>query len=128
MAALAVTSHASAARTATNTGPRFSAPAQGESLIVTVDITANPGGADTIQAIVQAIDPASNKATDFATFTACTAATNATFQKVLSPQAVANPGGTNVEGKIGPVPSELQVKVVHSAGTSFTYSVGVQFT
>jgi hypothetical protein len=121
------TSHASAARSATNNGPTLTVPPDADGVIVTVDITANPGGADTIQPILQSLDPTSGKFTDYATFTALTAATSATFQKVLAAAAVANPGGTNVEGKIGPVPQQFRIRIVHSAGTSFTYSVGVAY-
>lgn len=110
-----------------DTSAVFSPPVDADAMIVTVDITANPGGVDTIQPIVQAFDPASGKFTDYATFTALTAAVNQTFQKVLSSVAVAAPGGTNVEGKIGPLPQQFRVQVLHSAVTSHTYSVGVSY-
>lgn len=128
----AVTTHASAARTATNVSEIISVPPDTFSIVVIVDITANPGGADTIQAQIQALDQASGKFLDWTNFAVLTAATNATFVKSLADMAgsatARAPGVANFAELIGPLPPEIRIRIVHSAGTSFTYSVGVYFS
>jgi hypothetical protein len=118
----------SAASLVTRTSEGFSPPIEAKMAIFTVDITANPGGAETVTLSLQAWDPASGKWTPWAAWTACTAATNATFQKTLSPFTAQAPGGTNVENKVGQLPSLYRVVATHSAGGSFTYSVGASYS
>lgn len=116
---------APAARTASVSSDVFNVPDDTEYLLATIDITVVPG-VDTVQVIVQHRDQVSGKFTDYATFTA--GAATGTFIKVLGPDAVAAPGGANVEGKIGPCPAEFRIRVVHSAATTFNYSVGIQYS
>jgi hypothetical protein len=107
---------ASAARTATVTGGDLSNDVY-RGVHVIVDVTVAPGG-DTITPKIQGKDPTSLKYYDILVGAAISA-TGTTVLKVypsISPSANASAQDL--------LPQTWRVVVTHSAGTSFTYSVG----
>jgi len=91
-------------------------------LIAYLDITVVPG-VDTLQLVLEEQDPASGKWIQVAATTA-TAAVSTVVMKVK--QAItavaASPTGVRVQDTL---PAIWRLRVVHSAGTNFTYSLGV---
>lgn len=117
---------ASAARTTTTTSGDF--PNNGYSgAWFYLNITANPGGAETLQVAIQA---KSHKRGTYKTITAypvCTAATNALFPHLIYPAAFHNSAHTTSHVWGTRLPPIYRVIVTHSASGSFTYSLDVQY-
>ena len=107
----------SAARTATIASPdQTNIAARG--VIVYFNLTSVPG-VDTVQLIIEGKDPVSG--TYGALLTGAAVATTQTPGRyVLYPGTTAGFTAQNP----GPLPRTWRVRIVHSAGTSFTYSVG----
>lgn len=107
---------ASAARTAT-TNSSDQTNYNGRGVEITLDVTVVPGG-DTITLSIESKDPASGNYTTLLTGAAIS--TTGTRRYVLYPGvgAVANQLVSDILSRT------WRVKVTHSAGTSFTYSVG----
>ena len=112
---------ASAVRTATNNNDLVNNNARGA--IVTLDITVVPG-TDTVTPSWTYKDPASGK------FLALGAAGSAqvgtgTFRYLIYPAVAANASFTAVIA--ANIPRTWRVTITHSAGSNFTYSLGVQY-
>ena len=113
---------ASAARTAT-TASADQTNYNHKGIFVVFDVTAVPGG-DTVQLKLQAYDPASGKYVDLLTGTAESAV--GTYLYGLYPGiGDKNAIFDNYEEIM--LPRTWRVQIVHSAATSFTYSVGVAY-
>jgi hypothetical protein len=116
---------ASAARTAsTNTADQTNYNHRG--VIVHLDITANPGGAETLTVEIYAKCPASGEYHLMTGFPAVAAATNAHYAYVLYPAAVetVNAARTEIQGLV--LPRTWRARILHSAAGSWTYSLGAQ--
>lgn len=106
----------SAVRTATVTGTDVANDIY-SCLTVILDITVAPGG-DTLTIAIQGKDVASGKYYTILTGAAVTAAATTTYKVCPGMTAAANVSASDM------VPAIWRVNVTHSAGTSFTYSVG----
>lgn len=106
----------SAVRTATVTGQDMSNTNFG-CLTVILDITAVPGG-DTVTLTIDGKDPASLKYYNLLTGSAEAGSATKTYSVCPGITAAANVSASAM------VPATWRAKVTHSAGTSFTYSVG----
>jgi hypothetical protein len=106
----------SAARTATVTGADISNDNYA-CLTVILDITAVPG-VDTVTVAIQGKDPASGKYYALLTGAAVSATGTTTYSVCPGITAAANVSASAM------VPRTWRVNVTHSAGTSFTYSLG----
>ena len=113
---------ASAARTVT-TSSADQTNYNAKGIIVVFDVTAVPG-TDTVQLKVQAKDPASGKYIDMVTGTAESAV--GTYVYAVYP-GIGDKGTILDNYEELPLPRTWRVQVVHSAATSFTYSVGVMY-
>ena len=113
---------ASAARTAT-TSSADQTNYNAKGIIVVFDVTSVPG-TDTVQLKVQAKDPASGKYIDMVTGTAESAA--GTYVYAVYP-GIGDKNTILDNYEELPLPRTWRVQVVHSAATSFTYSVGVMY-
>ena len=89
-----------------------------------LDITANPGGVETLTPQIQAKDPVSGNWRNITTFPVATAATNSTFIFILYPAAAETVATAQLEVQSIPLPRNWRVVVTPSASGSFTYSVG----
>lgn len=107
---------ASAARTATVTGIDMSNDA-GSCLTVILDVTVAPG-VDTVTVAIQGNDPVSLKYYTILTGAAVSATGTTTYKVCPGITAAANAAASDM------VPKKWRVNVTHSAGTSFTYSLG----
>ena len=113
---------ASAARTVTtSSADQVNYNAKG--IIVVFDVTSVPG-TDTVQLKIQAKDPASGKYVDLVTGTAESAVGTYVYS-VYPGIGDKNTILDNYEEL--PLPRTWRVQVVHSAATSFAYSVGVMY-
>lgn len=112
-------SYASAVRAATFTGDDNKKVSGNHGCIAILDVTVVPG-VDTVQLTIEGKDPVSGKY-----YTILTAAARSTTgTDVLSVQ----PGGpvtANIAANAS-LPDVYRVRVIHSAGTNFTYSASVQ--
>ncbi len=90
---------------------------RGTGVLLVLDVTVAPG-VDTVQAIVEGKDPESGKYYTIAQTAAITA--TGTYPLVVYPgiAAVANARVSDV------MPPTWRVRMVHSAGSNFTYSLG----
>ena len=113
---------ASAARTAT-TSSADQTNYNAKGIIVVFDVTSVPG-TDTVQLKVQAKDPASGKYIDMVTGTAESAA--GTYVYAVYP-GIGDKNTILDNYEELPLSRTWRVQVVHSAATSFTYSVGVMY-
>lgn len=107
----------SAVRTATNSTVKSNADNTGVHLIF--DVTSVPG-TDTVQVAIEGINPVDGSAYTILEGTA-TAATTTQILKVFPGAPVAANSSAN-----DMLPKNWRVTVTHSAGSNFTYSVGVQ--
>lgn len=115
----------SAARTATTDGPQVSISGKRyRGIIVYLDVTANPGGAETLSPQVQALDPASAKFLNVTAYPVTAAAANASYIYELYPGAVETVALANHEVMGGSLPQTFRVKVTHSSTGSWTYTLG----
>lgn len=88
-----------------------------------LDITSNPGGAETLQLFIQSKDPITGSYKSITAYPACTAATNASFPHFIYPGAFHNSAHTtsHVWGTL--LPPDFRVQVVHSSTGAWTYTV-----
>ena len=107
---------ASAARSATVNGQDMSNDAY-KCVVVVLDITAVPGG-DTVTLTVQGKDVLSGKYYTLLAGSAEASTATKTYQVCPGITATANVSASAI------LPQTWRVIVTHSAGTSFTYSVG----
>lgn len=120
---------ASAARVATTSSADVNGAGY-RGAVVSADFTATPNDAQTMTVAIQAKDPASGKYTTISTFTALVASalganpTTATFLFTLYPGAAETVATGNHEVQALVMPSTWRVQMVHSAGGSWTYSLG----
>ncbi len=112
---------ASAARTASKTSDaQVNTTSRGVGLFL--DVTANPGGAETLTVKIEWVDPVSGKVRAITAFSAIPAATNATYLYTLYPGALSSV--TNQEVQQGALPKGWRVTVTHSSTGEWTYSLG----
>lgn len=109
----------SAARTATNASIDYSLGHGGYGRF-TIDVTAAPG-VDTVTFNIQAKDATSGKYTTLLASTAL--AGTGTVILEIGPTITASANAT--ANRL--LPETFRVQVVHSAATSFTYSVGLEY-
>ena len=126
----AATGLASAARTASTPTPDQT-NYNGRGAQITLDVTATPNNAETLQVTVEVKDPVSGKYVQVAAFTALTASvlgatpTTETYVYTLYPGAAETVAAAKHELQALPLGRTWRVNVLHSAGGSWTYSVGV---
>jgi hypothetical protein len=120
---------ASAARTeTTNSSDQTNHNARG--VVIAVDFTATPNNAETVTVAIQAKDPVSAKYVTLTAFTALTASalgaspTTETYLYTLCPGAAETAAVAKHEVQALALPRTWRVAVTHSAGGSWTYSVG----
>lgn len=116
---------ASAARTATTTTADQTL-VSGQGVILYLNVTANPGGAETLSLKIQAKDNQSGAYVDIADAGVVITAANGTRVLVASPgvvQADYAGGGTVVWAKSVRVPYLWRAVVTHSGAGSWTYSL-----
>ncbi|HYD33802.1 MAG TPA: hypothetical protein VEA39_04465 [Methylophilaceae bacterium] len=108
---------ASAVRAATNSTPDQEGD-QFDGIHVIVDVTAVPG-TDTVTPSIQGRDPVSGKYYDLLVGSAISAVGTVVLKVGQGIAAAANLAAADI------VPSSWRVVLTHSAGTNFTYSVGL---
>jgi hypothetical protein len=91
-------------------------------VILTLDVTANPGGTETLTLIIRHVDPVTGKITPGAATFPIPAATNGLFRLFVYPGASVN----DTNNKFGSVPvgKTWTASVSHSSTGSWTYSLG----
>lgn len=96
-------------------------------LILFINITANPGGAETVSLNFHYVDPVSGLVTPTAATFTVQPAVNGTYSLILYPGSttVESPSQNKTYGL--PVPREWQASVAHSGAGSWTYSVGYSY-
>lgn len=114
----------SKARTATTNSPDQFAFERTRGVRLYLNVTANPGGAETLTLQVQAKDPASDTWVNVTKFTAEPAAANALYQYEVYPGAVDTGTIDNYQIQGGSLPRVWRARVTHSASGSWTYSLG----
>lgn len=126
------TALASAARTATtNSSDITNYNARG--ILLAVDFTATPNNAETMTVGIQAKDPVSGKYVTMTAFTALTASalgaspTAETYLYTLYPGGAETAATAKHEVQALSLPRTFRVQMTHSAGGSWTYSVGYSF-
>lgn len=112
---------ASAARTANTTSPT-QANYNARGAIFWLDVTANPGGAETLTLFPREINPVTGVPGSAFTSVAAVAATNGLYVLEMYPGVVN--GGTNPKSSSYVLPRTWAVTVTHSGAGSWTYSVG----
>lgn len=120
----------SAARTATQSLPIIKS-ANHSGVRLFLNVTANPGGAETLTVSIDMVDPASNPASGgtaavvrtITAFPAAAAATNATYVYELYPGAVETAATANYEVQGGSLPTFWRPVVTHSSSGSWTYTL-----
>jgi hypothetical protein len=112
---------ASAART-TTTNSSVVTNYNAKGAWVFIDVTANPGGAETLTIKLRLRDPVTGKMVPHPIQLAVPAATNGTYALHFMPGASGN--GSQVTSASAGLPRQWDVQVVHSAAGSWTYSVG----
>lgn len=121
---------ASAARTATNsTAVQTDLTHPGVRLFL--NVTANPGGVETLAVQIEMIDPVSYATGTvlgraITAFPATTAAANATYVYELYPGAIETVATANHEVQGGSLPTLWRATVTHSAAGSWTYTLGFE--
>jgi hypothetical protein len=101
-------------------------------VVVTLDITNTPNNAETLTLQIQFKDPVTGKYQTVTAYAALTASvlganpTTATFLYTLYPAALETAAVSNHEVMGLALPRTWRVRVVHSAGSNWTYSVGYQ--
>lgn len=109
---------ASAVRSATFVGDDNTKSPGSKGVKVTLDVTAVPG-VDTTQLVIEHKDPLSGKYVTVLAETASAITRTAVLTVYPGITATANVSASDVLGDV------YRVRVVHSAGTNFTYSIGV---
>lgn len=115
---------ASAARTGTTIGAQQTNH-NARGVLLLLDVTANPGGAETLSIQIRAYTPAApaQPRSIFTTPTLFTA-TNGIAAIYLYPGTVETVAATTFEVNGVPLPRSWDAAVLHSAGGSWTYSLG----
>jgi hypothetical protein len=112
--------------TSTNTANLTNRDGRGK-LALYLDVTANPGGAETLQVILYGVSPLPGTRVQIVAFNAIPAAANGQYGFMIGPElteALAPAAGTfNARGKAY-IPLTWSVQVVHSAAGNWTYSLG----
>ena len=122
----AITALTSAARTATTSSGtlvNYNAPGA----MIFLNITANPGGAETLTLSVEVLGPISAGWTPITAFSAEAAATNDEFLYTIYPGASETTAVALHYVQALALPRSFRVTVTHSAAGSWTYSVAVSF-
>lgn len=119
---------ASAARTATNSTP-VQTDFEHTGVRLFLNVTANPGGAETLAVQVEMVDPVAYKdgtvvSRAVTAFAATAAAANDTYVYELYPGSVETSATASHEVQGGSLPTLWRVKVTHSASGSWTYTLG----
>lgn len=114
---------ASAARTAT-TNSADQTNYNGRGVTVFLNVTANPGGAETLSLKIQAKDPVSSAYIDVADAGVLFTAANGLKALTLYPGTLAADLVSGDVGKSGVLPRTWRAVVTHSSTGSWTYSVG----
>lgn len=114
----------SAVHTGTHSSPtQINYNAKG--VIIYLNITANPGGAEFLGLNLHYVDPASGLVTTLISSMQTTAATNGMYTLHLYPGASTDPDTPNNNKSYSlPLPRQWQVAITHSGSGSWTYSVG----
>lgn len=115
---------ASAARTTLTTSPTMTAR-EGDAGYFWLDVTANPGGGQTLSMKLQAVSPGGT-AVDLADFGIVVTAANGAFAGILHANATDGDLGANFFVKRGVMPRNYKVVVTPSAAGSWTYRVVYQ--
>jgi hypothetical protein len=114
---------ASAARTATTQAPQQSTE-NARAIVIGLHVTANPGGAETLEVRVYGVDPVSGALGDEFAVLAAAAATNAVYRLMIGPGLSGAPAApTRNKAYALPLPPVYAVAVVHSGAGSWTYSL-----
>lgn len=117
---------ASAARTASVQGPtQTNHNARG--VLITINVTANPGGAETLTLNLMVHDPVSGNNNTGIAVLATVAASNGVYRLLVYPGASGTPNGTTNKAYALAVPRTWSPYVAHSGSSSWTYSVGFQY-
>lgn len=114
----------SEARTSTTITPEQKALWRDRGIILFLDVTANPGGAETLTLQVQTKDPVGGGWANLTTFGATTAATNALYMYTLYPSAAETAATSGHEVQALPLPPIWRARITHSSTGSWTYTVG----
>lgn len=119
---------ASAARTVSTPSPNqtnFNAIG----VIITLDITANPGGTETLTLSFAPISPVTGSASYHAIQLVTQSALNAIYRLTIYPGANATPDVSANQNAFRPavVPKTWVATIVHSGAGSWTYSLGYQY-
>jgi hypothetical protein len=88
-----------------------------------LNITSNPGGAETLQLFIQAKDPISGNYRSVTAYPACTAATNNVFPHFIFPGAFHNSAHTTSHAWGTFLPDDFRIVITHSASGAWTYTV-----
>lgn len=116
---------ASAARTATtNTSDQTNYNARG--VLISLDVSANPGGGETLSLDIQYKDPISGNYASLFPVTVVSTASNGTFSVELYPGAVETGAIAALFVQGLALPRTWRARVVHSAAGSWTYSLAFQ--
>ena len=122
-----VTVLTSAARTAT-TSSAILTNYNSASVVLYLNITANPGGAETLTVSVNYEDPVAAAVRAVTAFVAEAAATNGLFVYVLGLGAVETLAVTGLQVQGICVPRNFSVTITHSAAGSWTYSASLSYS
>lgn len=114
---------ASAARTAT-TNSTDQTNYNGRGVLLILNVTAQPGGAETLSLKIQAKDPVSNNYFDIADAGVLFTAATGTKALAVYPGAIAADHVSGTVGKSVALPRVWRAVVTHSSTGSWTYSVG----
>ena len=114
----------SAVHTGTHSSPtQINYNAKG--VIIYLNVTANPGGAEFLGMNLHYVDPASGLVTTLIATLTTTAAVNGMYSLHLYPGASTPPETPNVNKSYSlPLPRQWQVAITHSGAGAWTYSVG----
>lgn len=88
-----------------------------------LNITANPGGAETLTFALQAKSPVDGTYRTVTAMTASTAATNGLFPFIISRGSAETSAVSNFEVQSIPLPGTWRVIVLHSSTGAWTYTV-----
>jgi hypothetical protein len=115
---------ASAARTTTPPNPTF-INHNARAVTLTLNVTANPGGSETLTLRLRYVDPVSGTINSALASITTVAATNATYRLMVGLGASSSPDTpTNSKAYALPLPRNCSVEVLHSGTGSWTYSLG----
>jgi hypothetical protein len=96
-------------------------------VLVVLDITANPGGAETLQMVIQSRAIVAANYSELATYPVTAAAANATYFYILYPGSAETIATGRLEIQGLPLPRTWRPRIVHSAGGNWTYTVDAYY-